>query len=86
MDAGVQAKIERMRAAAAQLRERRQHTAEQGNSFVASGVHHGPVMARASMVTLGVPVKLVSRNMRNKIFFHEGYMEELIEELYEEKK
>ena len=86
MDAGVQAKIEAMRAAAAQLRERRQHSAEQENSFVASGVHQGPVMAGASMVTLGVPVKLVARNMRNKIFFREGYMEEIIEELYEEKK
>ena len=53
---------------------------------MASGVHQGPVMAGASMVTLGVPVKLVARNMRNKIFFREGYMEEIIEELYEEKK
>ena len=46
MDTGVQAKIERMRAAAAQLKERRQQSSEQGNSFMASRVHHGPVMAR----------------------------------------
>ena len=53
---------------------------------MASRVHHGPVMARGLHGDPGGSGQVsVAEHEKQDFFFNEGYMEEIIEELYEEK-
>ena len=71
--------IERLRRTSALMRQRRR---SQGGDTVTSR-YSGSTVGGASMVTMGSPVHLVVRSIRNKILLTEEYMEEVVEELYD---
>ena len=69
--------IERLLRTSALMRQRR---GSQGDVKVTSR-YSGSTVGGTSMVTMGSPVHLVVRSIRNKILLSEDYMEEVIEEL-----
>ena len=71
--------IERLRMTSALMRQRR---GSQGGVKVTSQ-YSGSTVGGAPMVTMGSPVHLVVRSIRNKILLSEDYMEEVNEELYD---
>ena len=71
--------IERLRRTSALMRQRR---GSQGGVKVMSR-YSGSTVGGASMVTMGSPVHLVVRSIRNKILLSEDYMEAVIEEVYD---